>query len=375
MIPIARPCIGDEEIEEVKKVLRSGMLAQGKKVEEFERSFAEYVGTKYAVAVSNGTAALHVALISMGIGPGDEVIVPSYTFYATVSSVILSGAKPVFVDVDLRTGTMDPRDLSSKITDRTKAIIPVHIHGHPADMDSIREAIGSREIYVLEDSAQAHGAMYKGKKVGSLGEAAVFSFYPTKNMTTGEGGIITTDDEYIYNRARAIRDQGQTSKYEHHYIGFNYRMTDINAAIGIVQLRKLEHFNKRRKEIASIYTEELSGIVDTPFIAEWAEPVWHLYPIRVRHRDKAVQMLRERGILARPAYPKPLQKQPVMSKLGDKEYNFLYVLFRDTHYDNVNTPNAEVLTREILYLPIYHCMTDEEVEEVVKNSKEVFSSL
>ncbi len=375
MIPIARPCIGDEEIEEVKKVLRSGMLAQGKKVEEFERSFAEYVGTKYAVAVSNGTAALHVALISMGIGPGDEVIVPSYTFYATASSVILSGAKPVFVDVDLRTGTMDPIDLSSKISDKTKAIIPVHIHGHPADMDSIREVIGNREIYVLEDSAQAHGAMYKGKKVGSLGEAAVFSFYPTKNMTTGEGGIITTDDEYIYNRARAIRDQGQTSKYEHHYVGFNYRMTDINAAIGIVQLRKLDQFNKRRKEIASIYTEELSDIVDTPFIAEWAEPVWHLYPIRVRHRDKAVQMLREREILARPAYPVPLQKQPVMSKLGNKEYNFLYVLFRDTHYDNVDTPNAEVLTREILYLPIYHCMTDEEVEEVVKNSKEVFSSL
>ncbi len=376
MIPIARPCLGEEEIREVAKVIESGMIAQGKLVKEFEDAFASYVGSKYAIAVSSGTAALHVALISLGVGPGDEVAVPSYTFYSTASSVILSGARPVFVDVDLRTGTMDPSDLASKITDKMKAVIPVHIHGHPADLDSIREVLGDREIYVLEDSAQAHGALYKGSKVGSLGEAGAFSFYPTKNMTTGEGGIITTDDEYVYERARAIRDQGQTSKYEHHYIGFNYRMTEINAAIGLVQLKKLDEFNARRRKIASIYTQELSGLADTPFVAEWADPVWHLYPLRIgKRRDDAVRRLRDLGILARPAYPMPLQKQPVMSKLADREYNFLHVLFRGVNYSDTETPNAERLTRELLYLPIYPCMKDDEVNEVVEKAKSVFKSL
>ncbi len=376
MIPIARPCIGEEEISRVAEVLRSGMLAQGKLVEEFENEFASYVGSKYAVAVSNGTAALHVALISLGIGPGDEVAVPSYTFYATASSVILSGAKPVFVDVDPRTGTMDPEDLRRKLTPKVRAVIPVHIHGHPADLDSIREVVGDREVFLLEDAAQAHGALYKGRKVGSIGEAGAFSFYPTKNMTTGEGGIITTDDEYVYQRAKAIRDQGQVSKYEHHYVGFNYRMTEMSAAIGLVQLRKLDEFNYRRREIASRYTEELSGIVETPVSAEWAEPVWHLYPIRVgSKRDEVVRMLRERGVLARPAYPMPLQRQPVMSRLSEREYNYLHVLFGGVDYSNVETPNAERLTKEVLYLPIFHCMKDEEVDRVIKEVKAVLSSI
>ncbi|MCD6349025.1 MAG: DegT/DnrJ/EryC1/StrS family aminotransferase, partial [Candidatus Korarchaeota archaeon] len=275
-----------------------------------------------------------------------------------------------------KTGTMDPQDLSRKISDRMRAVIPVHVHGHPADLDSIREVLRDREIFILEDSAQAHGALYRGSKVGSVGEVGAFSFYPTKNMTTGEGGIITTDDEYVYRRAKAIRDQGQISKYEHHYVGFNYRMTEINAAIGLVQLRKLDAFNARRKEIASIYTEELSGIVDTPYVADWADPVWHLYPVRVGDkRDEAVAKLRELGVLARPAYPMPLQKQPVMSRLADREHNFLHVLFQDVDYSHVETPNAEKLTKEVLYLPIYHCMSDEEVEEVVKKAKDVFKSL
>ncbi len=376
MIPIARPCIGEEEVNRVAEVLRSGMLAQGKLVEEFENEFASYVGSKYAVAVSNGTAALHVALISLGIGPGDEVAVPSYTFYATASSVILSGAKPVFVDVDPKMGTMDPEDLRRKLTPKVRAVIPVHIHGHPADLDSIRDVLGDREVFLLEDAAQAHGALYKGRKVGSIGEAGAFSFYPTKNMTTGEGGIITTDDEYIYQKARAIRDQGQVSKYEHHYVGFNYRMTEINAAIGLAQLNRLDEFNSRRREIASRYTEELSDIVETPFIAEWAEPVWHLYPIRVgTKRDEIVKMLRERGVLARPAYPMPLQKQPVMSKLSEREYNYLHVLFEGVDYSGVETPNAERLTREILYLPIFHCMKDEEVDRVIREVKAVLNSI
>ncbi|RDD52816.1 MAG: DegT/DnrJ/EryC1/StrS family aminotransferase, partial [Candidatus Korarchaeota archaeon NZ13-K] len=188
MIPISRPCIGEKEILKVIEVLKSGMLAQGELVERFERAFASYIGSKYAVAVSNGTAALHVALIAMGVGPGDEVIVPSYSFFATASAVILSGARPVFADVDPRTGTIDPDEVRRKISGRTKAVIPVHIHGHPADLDAIREAGGGREVLVLEDCAQAHGALYKGRRVGGIGEAGAFSFYPTKNMTTGEGG-------------------------------------------------------------------------------------------------------------------------------------------------------------------------------------------
>lgn len=375
MIPIAKPCIGEEEISRVSEVLRSGMLAQGRLVEEFEIKFASYIGTKYAVAVSSGTAALHVALISLGVGPGDEVAVPSYTFYATASSVILSGARPIFVDVDPLTGTMDPEDLKRKLTPKTKAVIPVHIHGYPADLDSIKEVLGDKDIYLLEDAAQAHGALYKGKKVGGLGEAGAFSFYPTKNMTTGEGGAVTTDDEEVYQRARAIRDQGQMGKYKHHYVGFNYRMTEINAAIGLVQLERLDEFNARRREIADVYTEELSGLVEVPEKADWAEPVWHLYPVRVGpYRDKVVKLLRDRGILARPAYPMPLQRQPVMSRLQDKEYNYLYVLFEGADYSDVETPNAEKLTKELLYLPLFHCMTDEEVKKVIKEAKSVFSS-
>ncbi len=372
MIPIARPCLGDEEIRKVSEVLKSGMLAQGSLVREFEEKFAEYIGVKYAVAVSNGTAALHVALLAMGVGPGDEVLVPSYTFYATASTVILSGAKPVFVDVT-ENGTMDPADVRKKITAKTVAVIPVHVHGHPADLDAIRDAIGDREVQILEDSAQAHGALYKGMKVGSIGEAGAFSFYPTKNMTTGEGGIITTNDEEIAERARIIRDQGQTSKYLHEYVGFNYRMTEINAAIGLVQLSKLDEFNRRRKEIAARYSEELSGIVEPLPVAEWADPVWHLYPIRVpaKNRDKFVELLRSKGVLARPGYPMPLYKQPVMSRLSDRKYNYLSVLFKEVSYESVKTPNAERLVDELVYLPIYHCMSDEEVAQVISAVKEV----
>ncbi|MCS7103698.1 MAG: DegT/DnrJ/EryC1/StrS family aminotransferase [Candidatus Korarchaeum sp.] len=375
MIPISKPCISETEIANVVEVLRSGMLAQGSFVEKFERSFSSYIGSKYAIAVSNGTAALHVALIAMGVGPGDEVIVPSYSFFATASVVVLTGAKPVFADVDLRTGTIDPEAVRVKLSERTKAIIPVHIHGHPADLDAIRDALGSEEILILEDCAQAHGALYKGRKVGGIGDVGAFSFYPTKNMTTGEGGIITTDDEEVYYRARVIRDQGQVSKYEHHFIGFNYRMTEINAAIGLAQLEKLDGFNKRRKEIASIYSEELSNFVETPYVAEWADPVWHLYPVRVKKRDKALKMLVEKGVIARSAYPMPLQEQPAISKLNDRYYNFLSVLFERFDPSSTSTPNAKTLCNEILYLPIYHCMTDEEVESVVRVSKEVFKSI
>ncbi len=375
MIPISRPCIGEREISNVIEVLRSGMLAQGSFVERFERSFSSYIGSKYAIAVSNGTAALHVALIAMGVGPGDEVIVPSYSFFATASAVILSGARPVFADVDPRTGAIDPEEVRKKISERTKVIIPVHIHGHPADLDAIRDALGSREILILEDCAQAHGALYKGRKVGGIGEAGAFSFYPTKNMTTGEGGIITTDDEEVYFRARTIRDQGQVSKYEHHFIGFNYRMTEINAAIGLAQLERLDDFNRRRKEIASMYSEELSDLVEVPYVAEWADPVWHLYPVRVgERRDKALRMLMDRGIMARSAYPMPLQEQPAIFKLSDRYYNFLSVLFEGFNPE-ASTPNAKALCGELLYLPIYHCMTDEEVESVVRIFREVLKSL
>lgn len=376
MIPISKPCISEREISEVSEVLRSGMLAQGDRVERFERAFASYVGCKYAVALSNGTAALHVALIAMGIGPGDEVIVPSYSFFATASAVVLSGAKPVFVDVDPRIGTIDPAEVKRKISSKTKAIITVHIHGHPADMDSLKDSLDGRDVMILEDCAQAHGALYKGRKVGKIGEAGAFSFYPTKNMTTGEGGIITTDDEEIYQRAKVIRDHGQLSKYEHHFIGFNYRMTEIQAAIGLVQLERLDEFNRRRKEIASTYSEELSGFIETPYVADWAEPVWHLYPVRVRDgRDKALEMLVRNGIMARPAYPMPLQKQPVFSKLGERDHNFLSVLFEGFDPSGIRTPNAEALCRELLYLPIYHCMTDEEVRKVIEVSKAVFRSI
>ncbi len=370
MIPISKPSLGEDEIEAVAEVLRSGMLAQSSRVREFEREFAKFIGVKHAIAVSSGTAALHVALIAMGVRPGDKVITTPLTFFATTSSILLCGGVPVYVDVDERTMNMDP-EILRRAYGEAKVILPVHLHGHPADMDPILEISKEAGSAVLEDAAQAHGAEYKGRKVGSLGDAAIFSFYPTKNMTTIEGGMIVTNDDEIAERARVIRDQGQVRKYLHEYLGFNYRMTEVNAAVGLVQLRKLDKMNQRREEIARTYMEELDlEGVELPYVAPWAKHAWHLFPLRTsaEKRDLLVEKLNSMGVMARPIYPMPVQKQPIMAKLSDPERNFLYTLFpRDLRFNE--TPVAERLTKEVFYIPIHPAMSDDDVNTVVSTVK------
>ena len=250
-VPIAKPIIGDKEIENVVEVLKSGMIAQGPKVEEFEQKFAEWVGAEYGIAVNSGTAALHVALLACGIGEGDEVITTPFTFIASGNSILYTGAKPVFADIDLKTYTLNPDSIEDVITEKTKAILPVQLYGQSAEMDRINEIAEKYGLIVIEDAAQAHGATFKGQKVGSIGDMSCFSFYPTKNMTTSEGGIITTDDEDLAESAKVFRAHGATVRYHHDAIGYNFRMTDISAAIGLAQLENIDEFNEKRMSMES----------------------------------------------------------------------------------------------------------------------------
>src|SRR3989454_627776 len=282
MIPIARPLLGDEELAAVREVLASGMLAQGPKVEAFEKAFAKDLGRKHAIAVTNGTAALHVALPAHGIGPGQEVVIPPLTFFATASTVILCGARPVFVDIDRSSYNMDPAKVASAITRKTAAIMPVHLYGQTAEMDPILAAARDRGIPVIEDAAQAAGAEYHGKKAGNLGDTACFSFYATKNMTTGEGGMIVTDDDRVAEKARLLRHHGQPAKYEHVLVGFNYQMTDIAAAIGLAQLAKLDSWVKHRRANAAALSKGLDGIegLVPPSEGNWMVHSYYQYILR-----------------------------------------------------------------------------------------------
>ena len=257
-VSIASPVIEEEEINAVIDVMKSGMIAQGPKVIEFEEEFAKFVGAKYGIATNSGTSALHVALLAAGIGEGDEVITTPFTFAATGNSILYTGARPVFVDIDPETFTIDPSKIEEAITDKTKAIMPVQLYGQSADMDAIMKIAKEQDLIVIEDAAQAHGAEYNGVKVGNLGDMACFSFYPTKNMTTSEGGMITTNNEEFAENAKIYRAHGSATKYHHDVLGYNFRMTDIGAAIGIEQLKKLESFNDKRIENAKYLNEALA---------------------------------------------------------------------------------------------------------------------
>jgi perosamine synthetase len=323
MIPIARPILGDEEIEAVRQVLAGGMLAQGEKVKAFEEALARHVGRKHGIAVANGTVALHVAMLAHGITAGQEVIIPPLTFFATASTVLMCGARPVFVDVDGETYNLDEFQVAKAISPKTSAIMPVHLYGQTAEMDPILEAAKDRGIPVIEDAAQAHGAEYHGKKAGNLGDTACFSFYPTKNMTTGEGGMIVTDDGEVAAKCRLLRDHGQVSKYEHVLLGYNYRMTEIAAAIGLVQLKKLESWVKQRRANALALTKGLRGIEGLAPPLEGNRMVHSYYQYVVRRedgfprpRDEIVRILTEEGIGCRPSYPKPLYRQKALQDLG-----------------------------------------------------------
>ena len=245
-IPVSRPTLGREEAEAVARVMETGMIAQGERVAEFERSFASYCGVKHAIATSNGTTALHAALLAAGIGAGDEVIVPSFTFIASATSVSMCGASPVFADVDDRTFTLEASSVEALVTPRTKAVVGVHLFGQPFDIPALSALCREHDLFLIEDAAQAHGSTHRGKMVGSFGYLGCFSFYATKNMTTGEGGMVTTDDPELADRVRLLINHGQKEKYLHTTLGYNYRMTDMAAAIGLVQLKRLDGMNARR---------------------------------------------------------------------------------------------------------------------------------
>jgi len=353
MIPIAKPLIGEEERRAVLDVFSSGVIAQGKKVEEFEKAFAAYCGTRHAVAVNSGTAALHVAMMAADIGPGDEVITTPFSFIATANAILFCGAKPVFADIDEKTFNIDPESVKGKITKRTKAIEPVHLFGQPCDMKAIMKVAKENGLLVIEDACQAHGAEYDGKKVGSIGDAGAFSFYPTKNMTTSEGGMITTDDEKIAEMSRIYRNHGQIERYKHSYLGYNFRMTDIQAAIGVEQLKKLDGFNKRRMENAEYLSGNLKG-VNVPFTAKGVKHVYHQYTITVDKRDDVVKKLNEAGIGTGVYYPIPINEQVLYKGLGYK----------------ADTPVSSEMAKRVVSLPIHPAVSRQELDFIAKKVKE-----
>ncbi|MDY6965422.1 MAG: DegT/DnrJ/EryC1/StrS aminotransferase family protein [Halobacteriota archaeon] len=353
MIPIAKPLIGDEEIEAVIKTMRDGTLAQGEGVKRFEEAFAEYIGTKYAVAVNSGTAALHVALLSHEIAEGDEVITTSFTFISTANSMLFVGAKPVFSDVREEDFNIDPDGIMEKITPKTIAIIPVHLYGHPAEMKAIGEMAEDHNIIVIEDACQAHGARIDDRMVGSFGTGC-FSFYPTKNMTTGEGGMITTDDEAVCEKARMIRSHGSKVRYKHEMLGYNVRMTDIGAVMGFEQLKKLSSFTKRRQENAKYLSGKLKlkGII-TPRVLDGCEHVFHQYTIRVTEesditRDDLVRVLNEEGIDTGIHYPIPIHKQPFYLDMGYNDH----------------LPVSEKLASQVVSLPIHPSISNKDLDYI-----------
>lgn len=368
-IPLAKPVLTDEMIDAAVKALKTERFLRGKSVKEFEKEFANFIGTKYAIAVNNGTSALHLSLIAMGVGEGDYVVTTPATFIATANVITYVGAKPIFVDISLETYNIDPKKLEEtikKYKGKIKAVIPVHLYGYPAEMDEILEIAEKYGIKVLEDACQAHGATYKGRKVGSFGDAAAFSFYPSKNMTVaGDGGMITTNNDEIAEMVKSLRDVGRSSNnpYVHEYIGYTARMNTVNAAIGRIQLKYLEEWNKKRREIAREYNKKLDGIGDLilpPKENSRIKPVYHLYVVRTKYRDALKEYLEKKGIECGIHYPLPVHLQPPYRKMGFKEGMF---------------PNAEKWAKEVLSIPMHPNLTREEIEYIVGSIEEFFKKV
>jgi len=311
-IPISKPLIGPREKELVLQALDSGWVSSiGKYIDEFETNFARYCGTRFALTVSNGTTGLHLALASLGVGPGDEVIVPDLPFVATANAVAYTGATPVLADIDPDTLCLDPASVKSKLSPRTRAIMPVHLYGHPADMDALNEIADASGIAVVEDAAEAHGAEYRGRRVGSLSRCAVFSFYGNKVITTGEGGMLTTDDPDLYRRARRLRDHAMSPerRYFHEERGYNYRLTNLQAALGVAQLERIDDFLSRRAEIMNWYHAEIptSAEVRLNRVKNWARSAFWMVCLEVdwfdeKRRDAFMQALKARGVDSRPYF-------------------------------------------------------------------------
>jgi perosamine synthetase len=356
-VPVGEVRIEEDEIEAVVAVLRSGNLRQGRVCREFEDAFAQFVGARHAVAVSSGTAALHLAYLAV-LEPGDHVLVPSFTFFATASMVVAAGATPDFCDVDSNTYTLSLDSMHDRLTAKTRAIAPVHLFGNPADVDAVLAFADKNRCRVIWDAAQAHGTRFEGKDVGSLPGVTCYSFYPSKNMTTGEGGMVTTDDADVADRIRILRSQGSNKKYVHTAIGFNQRLTDFQAALGLVQLQKLPGWLEKRRDNASVL---LAAIADVPGMnPQQAQSrglhSYHQFSVVIdrdrlgRSRDEVAARFRELGVETAVHYPRPLHRQPVFEKtIGIQEL-----------------PISDALSANILSLPVHNHLSTQQLERVVE---------
>ncbi len=353
MIPLARPLLGEEEKEAVCRVLESGILAQGQNVKDFEQQFAEFIGVKHAIATSNGTTALHAALLAHGIGAGDEVITTPFTFIAAANMIREVGAVPVFVDIDETTFNLNPALIEQAITPQTKAILPVHLFGQSCDMGNIMALAGRHNLIVIEDACQAHGASDGGKNAGSFATGC-FSFYPTKNMTTGEGGMITTNDSILAGTLRKLISHGQEQRYYHDQRGFNFRMTNIAAALGQVQLKKLPEFTRVRQNNAAVLYHKLQGLPGIILPSLNPGHVYHQFTIRItsesgRTREDVAKHLAQQGIETAIFYPLPIHQQ--------KSF---------VDYRHLSFPCAEKAAREVLSLPVHPALQEEELAAIAR---------
>jgi len=350
MIPISKPFIGEAEKQAVLEVLDSGMLVQGPRTAKLEEKFAAVCGTQHAIATSSGTTALHTALLAHGIGPGDEVITTPFTFIASVNGIIYTGARPVFVDIEEDTFNINPALIEAAITPRTKAILPVHLYGYPCDMDAILDIARRHNLVVIEDAAQAIGATYQGQPVGSFG-LGCFSLYATKNVMCGEGGMITTNDDAIAEQCRMMRNHGMKRRYYHDMLGYNFRMTDLHAAIGLAQMERLAEFTAKRRANAAYFNAHITSVV-TPKVREGYGHVWHQYTIRVDHgrdRNAAVKQLNTAGIGTGIFYPVPAHQQGYVREIVGE----------------VSLPVAEQLAQEVISLPVHPALTLAELDRIV----------
>ncbi len=368
MIPIAHPLIGAEEEAAALRVLASGRLAQGERVAAFERRFAELCHVQEAAAVSSGTAALQLALLAHEIGRGDEVITTAFNFTATANAILLVGATPVFVDIEPDTYTLDPVQAEIAITRRTKAILPVHLYGHPCDMNRLQQMAEAYSLTLIEDASQAHVATIDGKPVGSFGTGC-FSFYATRNMTTGEGGMVTTNDPAIAERVRLLRNHGQEACYYQIALGYNLRMTELQAALGIAQMEKLEHFTQRRIANATYLTEHLKGTVQTPVVRPGYRHVFHQYAIRIPSmRKECMTELRVKGIDTTINYPLPIHQQPFYRRKSS--------LFRVLNPGKrsavkggnpfAQLPATESAAQQVLSLPVHPALSQEDLSTIAR---------
>jgi dTDP-4-amino-4,6-dideoxygalactose transaminase len=356
-VPLSRVFLNEEVREAALRALNSGSYILGKESEAFEVELAEYIGTKHAVLCSSWTAGGFLLHRAMGLKAEDEILVPSHTAFPTIEPMIHFDTKPVFIDID-ETYCIDADLLEASITPRTVGILPVHLYGHPANLDRIFEIAQRHGLWVIEDCAQAHGARFKGKRVGSMGSAGAFSFYPSKNLTVlGDGGCITTNDTALADELRMLRDHGRKSKYVHEAVGYNFRFNEIHAAIGRVELRNIDKLNDQRRRVAARYTELLNGVVKTPPEREWAHAVYHMYVIRTDRRDELAKHLQSKGIGTGIHYPVANHQQPAITKL---------------YSDLPKLPRTEAVVKEILSLPIYGELPIEDVDYVCDAVLEFF---